>query len=113
MSYVQTEISRLLGFRNFWMNRTHQGMTYEGSQSSYVRKLGGLPINEALHSLFGPYALTNDERWDFSGATLDAYQRSSIVSLHPGGTADVQKVIMARRIGMGREDRESAGTTVE
>ncbi|MBM3138647.1 MAG: hypothetical protein FJZ92_00155 [Chloroflexi bacterium] len=111
--FVLTEISRLFGLRNFWMNRTHQPMTYEGPQSSYFRKLSGLKITEALHSLFGPYALTHDERWDFSEGTLDAYQRSAIVALHPGGTADIQKVIMARRIGMGREERESAGKTVE
>jgi len=37
------------------------------------------------------------------------------VSLHPGGTADVQKVLMARRIGMGRSEAEryKAGKTVE
>jgi alkylation response protein AidB-like acyl-CoA dehydrogenase len=111
--FILTEVSRLFGLRNFWMNRTHQPMTYEGPQSSYYRKLTGLQINEALHSLFGPYANTNDTGVDFSGGTLDSYQRSSIVALHPGGTADVQKVIMARRIGMGREERESAGKTVE
>ncbi len=108
-----SEVSRLFGMRNFWMNRSHVPMTYEGPQSSYYRKLTGLDISEELHSLFGPYVLTHDEKWDFSGGTLDAYQRSAIVALHPGGTADVQKVIMARRIGIGREERESAGKTVE
>jgi len=111
--YEKTEIQRLFGLRNFWMNRTHQHMTYEGSQSSYFRKLSGLDITSALHELFGPYALTNDPTSDFSDGTLDSYQRSAIVALHPGGTADVQKVIMARRIGMGRSNVESAGRTVE
>jgi hypothetical protein len=31
------------------------------------------------------------------------------VAIHPGGTTDIQKVIMARRIGIGREVREKAG----
>ena len=31
------------------------------------------------------------------------------VGLHPGGTTDVQKVIMSRRIGIGRNVREQAG----
>ena len=113
--YEKTEIQRLFGIRNFWMNRTHQAMTYEGPQSSYFRKLSGLDITTALHELFGPYALTNDEITDFSEGALDAYQRSAIVALHPGGTADVQKVLMARRIGMGRSEAEryKAGKTVE
>jgi hypothetical protein len=29
--------------------------------------------------------------------------------MHPGGTADIQKVSMARRIGIGRATREAAG----
>ena len=40
---------------------------------------------------------------------LDVFQRSSIVALHPGGTAEIQKVIMARRPGIGRQVREQAG----
>ena len=37
---------------------------------------------------------------------LEVFQRSSIVAPHPGGTADIQKVIMARRLGIGRQVRE-------
>jgi hypothetical protein len=40
---------------------------------------------------------------------MEVYQRSSIVALHPGGTTDIQKVIMARRIGIGREVKEKQG----
>jgi hypothetical protein len=40
---------------------------------------------------------------------MEAHQRSAIVAIHPGGTADIQKLIMARRIGIGREVREKAG----
>jgi len=111
--FVHSEINRLFGVRNFWMNRTHQPMAYEGPQSSYYRKVHGLDITKALHDAFGPYASMNDEKWDVSGGELDQYMRGSIVALHPGGTADIQKVIMARRIGMGRDVAESAGKTVE
>jgi hypothetical protein len=31
------------------------------------------------------------------------------VAVHPGATADIQKVIMSRRIGIGRPERERAG----
>jgi hypothetical protein len=40
---------------------------------------------------------------------MEVFQRSSIVALHPGGTAEIQKVIMARRLGIGRQVREEAG----
>jgi hypothetical protein len=32
-----------------------------------------------------------------------------VVGLHPGGTTDIQKVIMSRRIGIGRTVKEQAG----
>ena len=40
---------------------------------------------------------------------IEAHQRAAIIALHPGGTTDIQKVIMARRIGIGRENKEKAG----
>lgn len=111
--FVLTEVSRLFGLRNYWMNRTHQKMSYEGSQSSYYRKLAGLEITTGLQELFGPASLINGGAFDFSEGTLDSYHRSAITSLHPGGTADVQKVLMARRMGLGRDEAEAAGKTVE
>jgi hypothetical protein len=111
--FITTEVSRLFALRNFWMNRTHQQMTYEGPQSSYFSKLGGLKTSQTMMDLVGPYALTSDAAWDTTDGMFDTYMRSSIVALHPGATADIQKVIMARRIGIGRSQREQAGRTVE
>ena len=111
--FVHAETSRLFGLRNFWKNRTHQPMTYDGSQGSYYGKIHGLDITTALHDAFGPYGVTSEPKWDVTGGELEQYQRQAIVSLHPAGTADIQKVIMARRIGMGRDETESAGKTVE
>ena len=39
----------------------------------------------------------------------EAQQRSAIVAMHPGGTTDIQRVIMARRLGIGNRSREEAG----
>ena len=111
--FIRTEISRLFDLRNFWMNRSHIEMTYEGPQASYFRKMAHLATAQSIMELVGPYALTNDPRWDTSAGQLDSFMKSSIVDLHPGATADIQKVIMARRIGIGRKIREKAGRTAE
>ena len=111
--FVRTEVSRLFDMRNFWMNRSHIEMTYEGPQASYFRKMANLATAQSIMELVGPYALTKDPRWDTSEGQLDAFMKSSIVDLHPGATADIQKVIMARRIGIGRQVREKAGKTAE
>ncbi len=43
--------------------------------------------------------------------TIEHHHRAAITALHPGGTADIQKVIIARRLGAGRDEAEEAGRT--
>ena len=107
--FVEAEISRLFGLRNYWMRHSGQKMAHEGPQHSLYRKQSGLRSAEAMLDVLGPYALTNDPKWDQSDAHMEVFQRSSIVAMHPGGTAEIQKVIMARRLGIGRQVREQAG----
>ena len=107
--YVEAEISRLFQLRNYWMRHSKANITYEGPQASYYRKVSGLRMSGAILDILGPSALTYDPKWGAAEGHIEAHQRSAIVALHPGGTADIQKVIMARRIGIGREVRERAG----
>ena len=84
--------------------------SYEGSQSSYWRKESALRIAEHILDILGPFALTNDDKWGVLEGAIELHQRGAIVGLHPGGTTDIQRVIMARRMAIGREIREEAGT---
>ena len=112
--FMETEVQRLLDLRNFWMNRSHEEMSYEGPQASYYRKMSNLRVAQTLMELLGPYTLLDDTgEFDDAQGWFASFQRNAMVQLHPGGTADIQKVIMARRIGIGREVRERAGKTVE
>ena len=107
--YVEAEISRLFGLRNYWMRHAKRELRHEGPQHSLYRKQSGLRAAEAMLKALGPYALTNDPKWDSSEGHMEVFQRSSIVAMHPGGTAEIQKVIMSRRLGIGRQTRERAG----
>ena len=107
--YMRSEIVRLFGVRNFWLANANQPRSYEGSQLSYYEKMAGLENAEAMLDILGPYALVKDERWTVLKTAVELDQRNSIVNLHPAGTADIQKVIMSRRIGVGRTVREKAG----
>ncbi len=107
--YVEAEIGRLFGLRNYWFRHSGKPVSYEGPQLSLYRKMSGLRMGKAVLEILGPYALTNDAEWGPAEGHVEAHQRSSIVAVHPGGTADIQKVIMARRIGIGRATREQAG----
>ena len=64
----------------------------------------------AILAMLGPSALTTDEEWGSDEGFLEAQQRNGIVATHPGGTMEIQKVSIARRLGLGRSAREAAGT---
>ena len=107
--YVEAEIVRLLNMRNYWMRHSGAHITYEGPQASYMRKTSGLRMSQAMLDILGPAGLTYDKELGAADGHMEAHSRAGIVAIHPGGTTDIQKVIMARRIGIGREVRERAG----
>ena len=107
--YVEAEIVRLLNLRNYWMRHSGANITYEGPQASYMRKTAGLRMAGAMLDILGPAGLTHDPELGAAEGHMEAHARAGIVAIHPGGTTDIQKVIMARRIGIGREVREKAG----
>lgn len=108
--YIEAEITRLFALRNHWLSHTDQPRSYEGAQYSLRRKLSGLDIGERMLRIAGPRVLTKDERWGLMNGKVEYFQRDSITALHPGATTDIQRVVMARRIGIGRREREKAGT---
>jgi len=108
--YIKTQVMRLFGLRNFWLTYAKRPRSYEGPQLSYCRKMTGLWMTGAILEAVGPAALTTDPTWGSPEAFLEQQQRNGIIAVHPGGTADIQRVSMARRIGIGRGAREAAGT---
>jgi hypothetical protein len=108
--FIKAEVQRLFGLRNFWLTYARKPKSYEGPQLSYWRKTSGLWMTGAILDAVGPAALTTDATWGSPDGFLEKQQRNGIVSVHPGGTTDVQRVRMARRIGIGRTSKESAGS---
>jgi 3-oxocholest-4-en-26-oyl-CoA dehydrogenase alpha subunit len=107
--YIRSHVGRLFGMRNFWLTYAKQPKSYEGPQLSLYMKLTGLWTTGAILQAVGPEALTTDPTWGSEDGFLETQQRNGIILMHPGGTADIQKVSMARRIGIGRATREAAG----
>jgi alkylation response protein AidB-like acyl-CoA dehydrogenase len=107
--YIEAEITRLFAMRNHWLSHTDQPRSYEGAQYSLRRKLSGLDISEKMLRIAGPCVLTKDKRWAPLRGTIEYFQRDAITALHPGATTDIQRVIIARRLGIGGREREKAG----
>ncbi len=110
--YIKTQVSRLFGLRNFWLTYTREPHSYEGPQLSYHNKVAGLWMTQAILEAVGPAALLDDEAWGSPDAFLESQQRNGIVAVHPGGTPDIQSITMARRLGIGREQRQAAGAVM-
>ena len=108
--YIEAEVTRLFALRNHWLSHTGAPRSYEGAQYSLRRKLSGLDIAERMLRIAGPCVLTKDERWGPLKGAVEYFQRDAITALHPGATTDIQRVIIARRIGIGRSEKEKAGT---
>ena len=107
--YIEAEITRLFALRNHWLSHMSQPRSYEGAQYSLRRKLSGLDIAEKMLRIAGPCVLTRDKRWGPLKGAIEYFQRDAITALHPGATTDIQRVIIARRIGIGGREKEKAG----
>jgi len=110
-AYIETEIGRLFGMRNYWMYQSKQEMSYHGSQNSLWRKESGIRIGDDIREVIGLECLidVDDPKVRFFGE-LENHQRESLIRAHPGGTIEIQKVIVARRLGVSRT-RERAALT--
>ena len=63
-------------------------------------------LRAAKHAqdILGPYALVMDPKLSPEDGFVEVQQRGSIVAQHPGGTVEIQKVIMSRKLGLGRSN---------
>ncbi len=107
-AYIEYQVNRLFGMRNYWMRSIRKPFTYEGSQFSLNRKTYGPKLAEYMLKVMGPYALVKDQPWAPFSGKLEHYTRDAIRIPHPGGTVEVQKLIMARRIGVSRTREQGA-----
>ncbi|MCL0043213.1 acyl-CoA dehydrogenase family protein [Dehalococcoidia bacterium] len=111
-AFIDTEILRLIGTRNHWMYEAKQEMSYHGSQNSLWRKEGNIRVADHIREVAGLKTLLAEGESEEAGSKgeLEYFQRSSLVGAHPGGTIEVQKVIIARRIGVSRTKERAAPT---
>ena len=107
--FGRLEAVRLLSTRNFWMVYAGEKRSYEGSQVSYLRKTTNLWLTKTILDLLGPAAMTSDPALAGVGGLAEAQQRRGIVEQHPGGTTDIQRVVIARRLGVGAREPQQAG----
>ncbi len=110
-AYIDNEVQRLLGARNHWMYSTHQEMSFHGSHLSLWRREAGLRTADVIREVGGLNAMLDfeDSMAPIDGE-LEVHQRASLTAAHPGGAIEIQKVIIARRLGVSRTRERAAPT---
>ena len=109
---IETHIVELIALRNYWMFNNQKRMTFHGSQNSLLRKLLAMKLGNIVLEVAGPYAMLDDEKWAPGAGVFESHQRQAITAHHPGGSSEIQKLIMARRLGLSRSKEEAAPTKV-
>jgi alkylation response protein AidB-like acyl-CoA dehydrogenase len=108
-AYMKKETIRLLGVRNYWLAMANQPRSYEGAQAYYLQKKASQWFAQTMLDVLGPYALVDEDVTVTNGNSMMSTHAGAIAGMHGGGTAEIQKLVMARRMGVGRVKAEQAG----
>jgi len=109
---IMIELNTLRRFnqRNFWHRFAKVPHPYGGVQQRYFQRMARLRNGDRLQEIMGNDALVQDlsvhEVVDFEYCV-----RSGPGQLHGGGTLDTDRLIFARRLGLGRPTQEKAPET--
>ncbi len=106
--FIDLEITRLFGLRSMAESLKEQPRTYQVAQAIAFRKVSQLRISTLLQKLLGFYALTTDAENQAGGGYFEQFNRRVLADLAAGGTSDVQRSIMARRLGVGGMTRDDS-----
>lgn len=109
-AYIRSNVNRLIARRNFWMFRAKQPMSYHGSQNTWYGRETRIRTAEDLLELLGPHSLVDDPNWGLLKGRVEHAQRNASMSTHGAGSYEIDKVIMARRVGMSRTRETMAPT---
>jgi len=108
---IELHTVSLFARRNFWHRFVREPHPYGGAQFRYYQRMVRLRNGERLQQIMGYDALVPDltvhEVVDF-----EYIVRSGPGMLHGGGTLDTDRLIIARRLGLGRPTKEKAPTTI-
>ncbi len=110
-SVIDAHVAQLLNARNFSMYHNKEEMTYHGSQASLFKKEYRLRNSDRIREAMGPFCLLGiDEPLAPFKGEAEVLQRAALWGSHPGGTPEVQRVIIARRLGISKTKEKAAPT---
>ncbi|MSQ40129.1 MAG: acyl-CoA dehydrogenase [Dehalococcoidia bacterium] len=110
-AYLEAHVGGLLARRTFWMYNNRMEVNHEGAMANVHGREHTLRNAIRVRDVMGMYASlgTRDPLAPHSGAQ-DVSQRGLAGQHHAGGSTNIMKVILARRIGISRTKERPAVT---
>jgi hypothetical protein len=108
---LEAHVQGILLKRTNWMYHQHVEVQHEGATSNVRGRESGLRNVVRVRDVMGLYAMlgTQDPLAPHGGAQ-EVRQRSAAGQAHAGGSTNIMKVILARRIGISRTQERAAVT---
>jgi len=101
----------LLAKRTYWMYSNRMEISYQGNVANVHNREHDLRIVNRVRDVMGMYALLDrNEPGSPYGGSQEVNQRSKAGQRHAGGSTNLAKVILARRIGISRTQERAAPT---
>lgn len=110
-AYLEAHIEELFTKHVRWMYHGKLQMQWEGQLCHLYDRLQGMRNVGRIREVMGMYTLldAHDPRASHDGAQ-GQYQRSSFILQHGGGSLNISKVVLARRLGISRTREQAAPT---
>jgi len=105
--YARSQVGRLIGVRNYDMRLRGERPGFRGPQFALWNKLHNPWMVKQIMDITGPVAAATDPDFRVLRGRVEFHQREGIVT-HPGGTPEIQKVIMAQALGLSRATARTA-----
>jgi alkylation response protein AidB-like acyl-CoA dehydrogenase len=108
---LEAHVQSLLVQRTYWMYQSHRPIQYEGNLSNVHGRESGLRNAQRVREVYGmPVFLGVNEGTAPHGGAQEVSQRTAAGQRHAGGSTNIAKVILARRIGISRTQERAATT---
>ena len=110
-SYIESSIHSLFLKRTFWMYQNHMEMQGESNLANVYGRESTLRVAQRIREVYGMHAFvdTKEPGAPHRGAQ-EINQRQRAGQNHAGGSTNIAKVILARRIGISRTQERAAPT---
>jgi alkylation response protein AidB-like acyl-CoA dehydrogenase len=110
-SLIDVHRNTLLAKRTYWMYQSRMNIDSEGNVANVHGRESDMRNARRIREVMGMYAFLGTQEPDAPfGGKQEVGQRSAAGQRHAGGSTNIAKVVLARRIGISRTQERAAPT---